>query len=77
MYLSLILDLYNGVIANETNKRPVFDMVLKTVEKALKKNGENDRLLLHSDQGWHYRMERYRELLRENKIIQSRSRKLF
>ena len=76
LYLSPILDLYNDeVIAYEINRRPVFDLVLKTVEKSLPKKGKNDKPLLHSDQGWHYRMGEYRKLLQDNNIIQSMSRK--
>jgi len=76
LYLSPILDLYNGeIIAYEMNRRPVFDLVLETVKKALEKKGKNETLVLHSDQGWHYRMGNYRKLLQDNKIIQSMSRK--
>lgn len=31
--------------------------------------------MIHSDQGWHYRMPQYREILKENNITQSMSRK--
>ena len=76
LYLSPILDLYNGeIISYEISSRPVFDLVLETVKKALEKKDREDSLLLHSDQGWHYRMENYHELLRKNNIIQSMSRK--
>jgi putative transposase len=76
LYLSPILDLFDGkIISYEINSRPVFDLVLETVKKALDKKSEEDTLLLHSDQGWHYRMENYQKLLKENKIIQSMSRK--
>jgi len=76
LYLSPILDLYNGeIISYEISSRPVFDLVLETVKKALEKKNREDILLLHSDQGWHYRMENYHELLRKNNIIQSMSRK--
>jgi transposase InsO family protein len=36
---------------------------------------ENDELLLHSDQGWHYQMKQYRQALQERGITQSMSRK--
>ena len=76
LYLSPILDLYNGeIISYEINRRPVFRLVLEMLNKALARKKEDDILLLHSDQGWHYRMKDYREILQGNKIIQSMSRK--
>ena len=76
LYLSPILDLYNGeIISYEINRRPVFNMVLEMLNKALERKKEDDTLMLHSDQGWHYRMKDYRKILRDNNIIQSMSRK--
>ena len=75
-YLSPILDLFNGeIISYEIRSSSAFDLVLETVKKALKRKNEEDVLMLHSDQGWHYRMEGYREILKKNNIIQSMSRK--
>ena len=34
-----------------------------------------DNVLIHSDQGFHYTNPEYRKLLKDNKIIQSMSRK--
>lgn len=34
-----------------------------------------DNVLIHSDQGFHYTDPEYRKLLKDNKIIQSMSRK--
>ncbi|EJR04059.1 hypothetical protein II5_03766 [Bacillus cereus MSX-A1] len=36
---------------------------------------EEDELLIHSDQGWHYQMKKYRHALKERKITQSMSHK--
>ena len=36
---------------------------------------EEDELLMHSDQGWHYQMKQYRHALKERRITQSMSRK--
>jgi putative transposase len=33
------------------------------------------KLILHSDQGWHYQHENYQKTLSDNEIIQSMSRK--
>jgi putative transposase len=76
LYLSPILDLYNGeIIAFETSRRPVFEMVCSMLDKALAKLMPHERPLLHSDQGWHYRMPRYRATLKERKMVQSMSNK--
>ena len=76
LYLSPILDLYNGeIVAFETSKRPDFDMVRTMLDNAITKLRPQERPLLHSDQGWHYRMPYYQATLRERGIVQSMSRK--
>ncbi|MDA7028659.1 IS3 family transposase, partial [Bacillus sp. CLL-7-23] len=76
LYLSPILDLYNGeIIAYNIEKRPVYPLVSKMLDKAFKRLNEGDTLLLHSDQGWHYQMKQYQFALKEHGIIQSMSRK--
>lgn len=76
LYLSPVLDLYNGeIIAFETNKRPVFDMVSTMLKKAMAKLQAHEKPLLHSDQGWQYRMPAYQRQLRERELVQSMSRK--
>ena len=76
LYLSPVLDLYNGeIIAFETSKRPAFELVNAMLKKALAKLGPGDRPMLHSDQGWQYRMPAYQRQLRERQLVQSMSRK--
>jgi putative transposase len=76
LYLSPILDLYNGeIIAYNIEKRPVYPLVSKMLDKALELLKEGDTPILHSDQGWHYQMKKYQSSLKENMIIQSMSRK--
>ena len=76
LYLSPVLDLYNGeIIAFETNKRPVFDMVSTMLKKAMATLQPHEKPLLHSDQGWQYRMPAYQRQLRERELVQSMSRK--
>ena len=76
LYLSPILDLFNGEIINYTlQSRPTFDLVETMLKQALEHVKEDDELLIHSDQGWHYRMPQYCRLLKENNITQSMSRK--
>jgi putative transposase len=76
LYLSPVLDLYNGeIIAYQTSRRPAFAMVSTMLKKAIDKLGPDDRPLLHSDQGWQYRMPAYRQQLAARQITQSMSRK--
>lgn len=76
LYLSPILDLYNGeIISYQIEKRPIFKMVTAMLEKAFVKLNKTDKVILHSDQGWHYQMQQYQNLLKENRITQSMSRK--
>jgi putative transposase len=57
LYLSPVMDLYNGeIVAFETAKRPKFEMVSTMLKKAFARLGEHDKPLLHSDQGWQYQM---------------------
>lgn len=76
LYLSPIMDLYNGeIIAYETSERPVYKLVGDMLNKALRKLKASDRPMLHSDQGWQYRMPAYQRALRSKGVQQSMSRK--
>ena len=50
-------------------------MVTTMLEQAFQKISDNKNLLLHSDQGWHYRHRRYVKMLADKGIRQSMSRK--
>lgn len=76
IYLSPIIDLYNGeVISYNISDRPVFAQVKDMLYKAFAKIPDNTNLILHSDQGWQYQMKSYQNMLKEKGIIQSMSRK--
>ena len=76
VYLSPILDLYNGeIITYEIADRPQISMVMQMLQAAFKKLSKGDRPMLHSDQGWQYQMGFYQEALKEQGITQSMSRK--
>ncbi|MEH7226758.1 IS3 family transposase [Bacillus sp. JJ1566] len=76
LYLSPVLDLFNGEIITYTiGSRPTYSLVSEMLEKALNRLPEEHKLLMHSDQGWHYQMKQYRHALKERGIIQSMSRK--
>jgi putative transposase len=76
LYLSPIMDLYNReIVAFETSRRPVFQLVGAMLKKALAKLKTGEQPILHSDQGWQYRMPAYQRALREKNVVQSMSRK--
>ncbi|WP_228721272.1 IS3 family transposase [Klebsiella pneumoniae] len=76
LYLSSVLDLFNReVIAYSLSERPVMEMVNTMLDGAFPKLRPGDAPLLHSDQGWHYRMRSYQERLKAHGMTQSMSRK--
>jgi putative transposase len=76
VYLSPILDLYNGeIISYEIADRPQIKTVMQMLGSALKRLQSKDKPMLHSDQGWQYQMGVYQQALREQGITQSMSRK--
>jgi len=76
LYLSPVLDLYNGeIVAFEMNRRPEFKLVTAMLTKAFSRLASTDKPMLHSDQGWQYRMTAYRDELKERGMVQSMSRK--
>ena len=76
LYLSPILDLFNGEIITYTmGSRPTYSLVSEMLDAGLKRLPEEHQLLLHSDQGWHYQMKPYRHALKSRGILQSMSRK--
>lgn len=76
LYLSPVMDLHNGeIIAFETANRPIFKLVKTMLDKALARLDDQDRLILHSDQGWQYQMPAWTRMLDSRNIAQSMSRK--
>ncbi|WP_255561327.1 IS3 family transposase, partial [Polynucleobacter sp. Fuers-14] len=76
VYLSPILDLYNGeIVSYEIADRPQISMVMQMLQKAFKQLKPKDKPILHSDQGWQYQMRFYQEALKEQGLTQSMSRK--
>ena len=76
LYLSPVLDLFNGEIITYTiGSRPTYSLVSEMLDKAFERLTKDDELLLHSDQGWHYQMKQYRNALKDHEITQSMSRK--
>jgi transposase InsO family protein len=76
VYLSPVLDLYNQeIISYEIADRPQMSMVMQMLQKAFKKLKPQEGPILHSDQGWHYRIAPYQLALKQKGITQSMSRK--
>ncbi|MFF2450842.1 IS3 family transposase [Neobacillus sp. NPDC058068] len=76
LYLSPILDLFNSEIITYTiDSRPRYSLVKTMMDQAFEKLTEGEKLLIHSDQGWHYRMPQYQHVLKQLNITQSMSRK--
>ncbi|MEJ5996636.1 IS3 family transposase [Pedobacter sp. Du54] len=76
LYLSPILDLFNGeIISYSLSERPNFEQITEMLKKGLAKVQKHGKLILHSDQGWQYQMRAYRNMLKNYGIVQSMSRK--
>jgi transposase InsO family protein len=76
VYLSPILDLFNGeIVSYNISDRPNFSQTTDMLEKAFLKIPDGIELVLHSDQGWQYQMKHYQAMLRKKGVIQSMSRK--
>jgi len=75
-YLSSILDMFNGEIISHTlSSSPNLDLVIKMLDGAINKRTKGKSLILHSDQGWQYQHLLYQNILIDNGITQSMSRK--
>ena len=78
LYLSPIIDLFNGEIVSYTmQQRPILKQVIEMVKKATKSRRPNKHLslILHSDQGWQYQHKQYQKNLEKENIKISMSRK--
>ena len=70
------MDLYNGeIVAYKMAKRPVYELVESTLKVALSRTDCAAWLIVHSEQGCHYKMQPYRVILAKNGVKQSMSRK--
>lgn len=76
LYLSPVLDLFNReIISYSLSERPVMEMVNTMLHDAFSVLGPEDAPLLHTDQGWQYRMAGYQAKLKARGMTQSMSRK--
>ncbi|WP_276310412.1 IS3 family transposase [Planococcus halotolerans] len=73
---SPVLDLFNSeIIAYTVQSRPMYDLVSTMLEHAFERLDPAVELVLHSDQGWHYQMEKYQTALVNRNITPSMCRK--
>lgn len=77
-YLSATKDLRTKEIVNfKVSSRPTIELVVDSFEKYLNSltEQEKSKVLIHSDQGFHYTSYQYRSLLEQHGVLQSMSRK--
>ena len=79
LYLSPILDLHNReIVSYYISRNPNFSQTLDMLNKAFNQYEHLEGLILHSDQGWQYQMERYHDPSgKRNHPIHVAKRKLF
>lgn len=78
-YLSTIIDAYTKeVLAHTVSPSLEVDFVLETVQLLIRNCGEsllNAEALIHSDQGVHYTSVRFTQIVKDNNLRQSMSRR--
>lgn len=75
-YLSPILDMNNNeIISYDLSPSPNMEQIHRMLEEAFDKYPCVEGLIFHSDQGWQYQHEYFRNQLKKHGIIQSMSRK--
>lgn len=76
VYLSPIIDLYNReVVSYEVSTSVRLPLVLDMLTKGIGKLKSHEKPIVHSDQGWQYQNPVIQNLLRDNGLSQSMSRK--
>jgi putative transposase len=74
LYLSPVIDLYNGeIVAYETRRTPQLPLVSNMLKRALSKLGDHQIPLLHSNQGWQYQMQAYRSRADQDQVKRTES----
>ncbi len=76
LYLSPIMDLYNGeIISYSISKSPTVEFTLKSLKDAIQTIPVKHNLMIHTDQGFHYQHRSWVYTLEKYGIKQSMSRK--
>lgn len=76
LYLSPIMDMYDGsIISYDISITADFNQAKRMIDSAFNQFDDLNGLIFHSDQGWQYQTEPYKQWLKDRGIIQSFSRK--
>ncbi len=77
LYLDAFMDMYNSeILSFSISERPTANNVMSALNKAIEVTSDcKYRRTFHSDQGWAYQMNLYRNKLKKERIFQSMSRK--
>lgn len=77
VYLEPILDMYNNeILAHSISTRPTLAFTLQPLNQLVEQLPKlTYRTTIHTDQGWQYRHRAWRKTLKQNRIIQSMSRR--
>ncbi|MFL2053091.1 IS3 family transposase [Leuconostoc mesenteroides] len=77
VYLEPILDMYNNeILAHSISTRPTLAFTLQPLNQLVEQLPKlTYRTTIHTDQGWQYRHRACRKTLKQNRIIQSMSRR--
>ena len=75
-YISPLLDMHtNEVVSYNLSLHPNMEQIKDMLTKAFDRFPSVQGLIMHSDQGWQYQHELYRNELKKHGVIQSMSRK--
>jgi transposase InsO family protein len=75
-YMAAVKDLCTKeVVGYSVSQRTDITLAIEALQQALVNRKQTRRLLVHSDQGYHFTHYRFRQLLKAHKISQSMSRK--
>jgi transposase InsO family protein len=76
LYLAVVLDLWSrSVISWSADRFMDENLVIRTLAKAIAIRGVQNNLIFHSDRGSQFASYRFKQMLKENNIIQSMSSK--
>ncbi|WP_423064135.1 IS3 family transposase [Candidiatus Paracoxiella cheracis] len=76
LYLAVVIDVHSrSVIGSSMNKSMKQDLVCDALLMALFKRKYPKQVIIHSDRGSQYCSKKYREIIKQNKLIGSMSRK--
>ncbi len=76
VYLSPIIDCFDGIVVSwSISTQPNAELVNSMLDQALSSLAPNEKPIVHSDRGAHYRWPGWLERIETNGLIQSMSKK--